>query len=104
GDLLKDAPGVLARDGEVARGLARVGAEAEAVLRAPHLASVEAAIAVGVHDPERRRHAGRAQEGQGQPHLRPPGDEGRGAVHLPRTPNADEAARAEAREQAVADN
>ena len=55
GDLLKDAPGVLARDGEVARGLGRVGAEAEAVVRAPHLASVEAAIAVGVHDRQLRR-------------------------------------------------
>src|SRR2546430_955567 len=50
GERLEHAPGVLARHSEVARGPVRVGAEAEAVARAPHLAPVEHAVAVGVHD------------------------------------------------------
>src|SRR5947207_629330 len=70
-DLLEHAPGVLARHGEVARGLVQVGAEAEAAARAPHLAPVEPAVTVGVHDHQRRRNARRVHERQGQADVRP---------------------------------
>ena len=104
GDLLEDALRILARHGEVARDLVRVGTEAEVVLRAPHLARIEPAIAVGVHDRQLRWDTWPINDRQGQPHVRPARDERGRAVHLTGTPDADEAAGTEAGEQAVADH
>src|SRR5207249_5092329 len=92
-DLLEHTGRVLSGHGEVAPAAPGVRSEAEAAVRATHLAAVEPPVAVAVDDRELRRDAGLVDERLRQLHARASGDERRGAVHLPRVPVPDEPAR-----------
>src|SRR5439155_20483460 len=85
-DLLEHAGRVLSRHGEVAHATPGIRSEAEAAVRATHLAAVEPPVTIAVDDRELRRHARLVDERLRQLHLRASGDERRGAVHLPRVP------------------
>src|SRR5262249_23558101 len=104
-DRVEDGGGVFTRNGQVPHPAVGGGAEAYAgAVGATHLTGIERVVVVVVEDRQLCRRARAVHERLGERRVRPASDDRRGAVDLPRAAIRDQSTRAEAGQQAVADD